>query len=315
MMSAPEFLEMPPGQDTIRRRTSYILYYDKTIIISSHSLFVSTMLTRPSNRYTCSLLAFSVLSSTASCFVAVPRPSLTNTNRSISRSTHITAMAVTATATATTSHPALCVFDLDACFWDQEMFEMPAIPDRTVLGDLNGRGTGVIGAMSGGHQISLHAGSLHALQQHADGAYPGMKVAFASSADTPFAERIGRASLALLEVLPGLTVWDLVVGRDWKGSDVNQIGRQPPLSSNKAKSHFPRLREATGIRYDQMLFFDDCNWGDHCGMVSAGCKEVDTGIGPATVRTPNGLGLKEWNQGLQAYADQARRLESKETNK
>jgi hypothetical protein len=39
-----------------------------------------------------------------------------------------------------------------------------------------------------------------------------MKVAFASSANTPFAERIGRASLALLEVLPGLTVWDLAVG-------------------------------------------------------------------------------------------------------
>ena len=41
---------------------------------------------------------------------------------------------------------------------------------------------------------------------------------------------------------------------------VNQIGRQPPLSSNKAKSHFPRLKEATGVPFDQMLFFDDCNW-------------------------------------------------------
>jgi hypothetical protein len=55
------------------------------------------------------------------------------------------------------------------------------------------------------------------------------------------------------EVLPGLTVWDLVCGRDWQGRDVNQIGRQPPLSSNKARSHFPFLKKATGIRYDRMV--------------------------------------------------------------
>ena len=48
--------------------------------------------------------------------------------------------------------------------------------------------------------------------------------------------------------------------RDWDGRDVNQIGRQPPLSSNKAETHFPRLREATGVTFDEMLFFDDCNW-------------------------------------------------------
>lgn len=126
-------------------------------------------------------------------------------------------------------YPALVVFDLDACFWDQEMFEMPALPDRTVQGDLNGMGTGVIGAYSGPHKISMHKGSLIALQEHAQNKYPGMKVCFASSADTPFAEKIGRATLKLLEVLPGMTVWDLVM-RDWDNQDVNQIGRQPPLS-------------------------------------------------------------------------------------
>jgi len=158
--------------------------------------------------------------------------------------------------------PELVVFDLDACFWDQEMYEMPALPDQEVKGELNGRGVGVKGVMSGSNQISMHKGSLLAMQQHADGKFGEMKVCFASSADTPFAEKIGRASLKMLEVLPGLTVWDLVVGRDWGGNDVNQIGRQPPLSSNKSTSHFPRIRELTGIRYDRMLFFDDCIWGE-----------------------------------------------------
>jgi len=191
------------------------------------------------------------------------------------------------------------------------MYEMPALPDKTIRGDLNGRGSGVVGVMSGRNQISLHAGSLKALQDHADGTHGTMKVAFASSADTPFAEKIGRASLQMLEVLPGLTVWDLVVNRDWDGREVYQIGRQPPLSSNKAASHFPHLKDLTGIRYDRMLFFDDCNWGDHCGMVAAGCREPDTRQGPAVVRTPNGLGLKEWDEGLRVYARQAELLASK----
>eukprot|EP00957_Ditylum_brightwellii_P181908 13858660-Ditylum_brightwellii.AAC.1 len=104
-----------------------------------------------------------------------------------------------------------------------------------------------------------------------------------------------------------MTVWDLLM-RDWDNVDVNQIGRQPPLSSNKARSHFPRLKEATGIRYDRMLFFDDCNWGDHCGMVAAACKEDDSGVGVATLRTPRGLGEREWRMGLKNYAEQAASL-------
>ena len=84
-----------------------------------------------------------------------------------------------------------------------------------------------------------------------EGSYPGMRIAVASSADTPFAEKVGRKALSMLEVLPGLTVWQMLL-KDWKGKDVNQIGRQPPLSANKARTHFPRLKEATGVAFDKM---------------------------------------------------------------
>jgi len=200
--------------------------------------------------------------------------------------------------------PDLCVFDLDACFWDQEMYTLSKICDSSnvVKGDLNGRGEGVVGVMSGRSKISLHTGSLIALQNHYDNKFDDMKVCFASSADTPLAEKIGRSALKLLEVVPGVTVWDLVVGRDWSGEDINQIGRQPPLSSNKASTHFPILRELTKVPYDRMLFFDDCQWGDHCGMVEARCKESESGRGPTTVRTPYGLGREEWAEGLSKYA-------------
>ena len=70
--------------------------------------------------------------------------------------------------------------------------------------------------------------------------------------------------------------------------------------ANKAATHFPRLKEATGIGFDKMLFFDDCNWGDHCGKVAAACKEPN-GHGVVTVRTPRGLGVAEWQRGLEEY--------------
>ena len=180
--------------------------------------------------------------------------------------------------------PELCVFDLDACLWDKEMYEMTSVPtaESVVRGALNDEGEGVVGVMSasaaGPAKISLHAGSLYALQQHSRGMYPGMRLALASSAntrfaeqvpcaahtyigmrlalassaDTPFAEQVGRAALGLLEVRPGLTVLELLL-RDFNGRDVNQIGRQPPLSPNKANSHFPRLREETAVRCKKRL--------------------------------------------------------------
>lgn len=195
-------------------------------------------------------------------------------------------------------YPELVVFDLDACLWDQEMYTMSAMPGKTTTGDLNGLGKGVTGAFSGSDEISLYEGSLIALQEHAQNKYPGMKICFASSADTPFAEKVGRATLKLLEVVPGLTVWDLAL-RDFDGKDVNQIGRQPPLSSNKAKTHFPRIREITDIPYNRMLFFDDCNWGDHCHMVAMNCKE--NGKSVVTHRTPSGLWERDWRAGLEKY--------------
>ena len=84
----------------------------------------------------------------------------------------------------------------------------------------------------------------------------------------PCAALCRRSALDVLEVVPGVTVRE-VLAIGWpEGFEGNlQIGRTPPLSSNKAATHFPRLRALTGVPYDRMMFFDDCNWGDHCGKV------------------------------------------------
>lgn len=199
------------------------------------------------------------------------------------------------------SYPELVVFDLDECLWYPEMYTLDTVPSekdavRGTLGELQQEG--VIGCKSGRDTISLYPGALRALQQFHAGNYPNMRIAAASSADTPQAVRIGRAALSLLEVAPGVTVRQ-VFALGWpEGFEGNlQIGRSPPLSSQKERTHFPILREQTKVEYSCMLFFDDCNWGDHVGNVTRACPGV---VG---VRTPHGLREEEWDKGLRLFAE------------
>ena len=60
--------------------------------------------------------------------------------------------------------------------------------------------------------------------------------------------------------------------------------------------HFPILQKETGVPYDQMLFFDDSLWSDHCAMVEAACPGV------ITQRTPRGMTEQEWRNGLRKYS-------------
>jgi magnesium-dependent phosphatase 1 len=103
--------------------------------------------------------------------------------------------------------------------------------------------------------------------------------------------------MAILEIVPGVTLLSafLTIGGGFGDERNLQIGRSAPLSSNKSRTHFPILREGTGIAFDEMLFFDDCNWTDHC-------KEVAKRCGVVTQRTPAGMTEEEWEEGLAKFA-------------
>jgi magnesium-dependent phosphatase 1 len=105
----------------------------------------------------------------------------------------------------------------------------------------------------------------------------------------------------MLEVVPGVAVWDVLMAGHG-GHDPNQIGRTPPLSADKAQSHFPRLQRATGVPYHHMLFFDDCTWSDNCGNVQQHCVDPVCGLAPVCIRTPDGLTEDKWFEGLSTYA-------------
>lgn len=163
------------------------------------------------------------------------------------------------------SVPELAVFDLDECLYHPEMYTLGSVPTEPVYGNLGGgHGEGVVGAKNAdGVVVSLYDHAREVLQDiHAqrDTTYAGMRLAAASSADTPFAASCGRASLAILEVVPGLTVEEFFgVGHEDTDGGHMQIGRTPPLSADKT-THFRLIKASTGVEYHRMVFFDDCNW-------------------------------------------------------
>jgi magnesium-dependent phosphatase 1 len=195
--------------------------------------------------------------------------------------------------------PKLIVFDLDMCLWSPEMYELEEIPrkEHAVIGKLSSEGVeGVVGVRSGHEVIRLFDDARAILRDFHEGKFPEyLRIAAASSADTPRAVQIGRAAMSILEIAPGVTMRQ-VFARGWpEGFEGNlQIGRTPPLSSDKAATHFPILQRETNVDYKDMVFLDDCNWGDHV-------SNVYRAHGVVGQRTPRGLTRREWDLCLASF--------------
>ena len=88
--------------------------------------------------------------------------------------------------------------------------------------------------------------------------------------------------LSLLEVEPGVKLKDVIT--------FSEI-----YPSNKTK-HFRALQASTGVAFADMLFFDDCTYGNNCADVERGCPGV------VTVQTPDGMTEAKWREGLSKFA-------------
>lgn len=102
-----------------------------------------------------------------------------------------------------------------------------------------------------------------------DPAWKNSKIAAASSSLVP---KYSYQCLELLEVFPGKNQCLLRLevrmplrvspGKTLKEVfEFHAIGRQGELSSDK-RTHFNKLHLESKIPFDEMVFFDDCMWGD-----------------------------------------------------
>lgn len=210
--------------------------------------------------------------------------------------------------------PSMIVFDLDDCLWTPEMHELYDMPSIPVKGNLdpgaiatNERNLprtaklkrnknkqdgnsfdtemGVVGMKVAGtsQTVYLFDGARRALREIAvDPKYKGVLIAVASSSLEP---TYSHACLKNIEILPGLTMRGMI--------SYDEIGRTGHLTSRKT-THFHALHTDSQIPYDDMLFFDDCNWGDHC-------EDLSTAYGVIGQRTPNGMQLSEFYEGLDKF--------------
>jgi len=181
--------------------------------------------------------------------------------------------------------PTMVVFDLDDCLWHPEMHELDQPPTKRITGDLGNGQVGVVGLQAGREIVQLYPGALVALQELTT--RPELQSVVVAAASTSLEPAYAHTCLDRLEFLPGRSVVSrmthLVIGRSGK------------LTKNKV-THFRELHAESGVPFDEMLFFDDCNWEDHCAR-------VNEAYGVVGHRTPKGLQVEDWHEGLRKYAE------------
>jgi len=207
-----------------------------------------------------------------------------------------------ATNTSSCNLPSLIVFDLDDCLWTPEMHELSGLPTIPIEGPLDqnnietsplgtigmkvrrGRSGGGWGGYGNEEEIvELYSEARLVLRELAiNPKYKDVEIAVASTSLEP---SYSQACLDGIEIIDGVTMRDMI--------SYAQVGRTGQLTSRKT-SHFQLIHEESGIAYEDMLFFDDCNWGDHVG-------DLFNKYGVIGIRTPEGLKWEDFHRGLEKY--------------
>ena len=163
------------------------------------------------------------------------------------------------------ARPKLIVFDLDNTLWQPELYQMRGKKPKA------------------NKDIKLTAGALDALHDLAGDGWEKTQAAVASRATaTDWAEKL----LQDFKLDHGQSIATLLPFRE--------------IYEGNKRKHLQRIREASGVAYCDMIFFDDYteNLGDaaHLGVMGVHC--------------PRGLTHEHWEGGLKAYA----RLKEQDTS-
>mmetsp|Transcript_20145 Transcript_20145/g.77121 ORF Transcript_20145/g.77121 Transcript_20145/m.77121 type:complete len:183 (+) Transcript_20145:63-611(+) len=168
--------------------------------------------------------------------------------------------------------PKLVVFDLDYTVWEPEMYLSGGAPFRKC------EKTGKVYDASG-TRMRIFEGARVALQELAqDERFRDVKVGYASR--THYPEWAGEC-LELLEVADAGTL--------------KEVGDLEEIYPGDKQTHFACFRKASGIAYEDMLFFD--NERRNCTSVAR--------LGVTCLCTPSGMTTAAWRQGLRDFHEAA----------
>jgi magnesium-dependent phosphatase 1 len=171
--------------------------------------------------------------------------------------------------------PPLIVFDLDACCWYPEMYQLWGdSPPFTQTKD-----PGVLRTARGTPVRLL--GDVRAIWRELHDS--GIAVAVASRSDEPDWARECLRKYVVCDK-SGATMWD-----------VAQSGELVEIYKGSKQGHFRELHRKTAVPFTQMLFFDDD---------PANIRDVSS-LGVTCVLTPKGVTRECFDQGMRAYLKKA----------
>jgi magnesium-dependent phosphatase 1 len=194
----------------------------------------------------------------------------------------LAAVGATAASASATSRmagvrvPRLIIFDLDACLWSPEMFELDGKPtsyDPT------------LGGVKAGHDVvKLYPGALAVLRT------------IISDTERFGATQVSVASSTTRPAFANTCLDELVVDPRTGAKLATLVAFRQIYPGSKGSEHVPKLARQSNLSYDECLFFDDCTYGDNCADVASKCA------GALCVRTPQGLTEELFERGLSAFA-------------
>ncbi|KAJ8602534.1 hypothetical protein CTAYLR_008338 [Chrysophaeum taylorii] len=164
--------------------------------------------------------------------------------------------------------PKVVVLDLDATVWTPELYTLRAPRSADVKA----------WRPRFGEDVRLIDGVLDVLRGLADSK---MQVAIAS--------RTSRASWAR-SLLREIVVKDGVTLEDLCGLRVQ-------IYPGDKSEHFRKIRETTGVGFEDMVFFDDALEGRY-----GNCRPI-AALGVLAVHTPRGLTSERWSTAIEAFAN------------
>ena len=174
--------------------------------------------------------------------------------------------------------PKAIIFDLDGCLWTPEMYEImyfmggqgaPFREDPNNSPNL---------LTSGGRPVKL-LGDVRSVfeEMHTQSCYSDTKIGISSRTDEPnwARELLEKFRIATNENGKPVSLADVLTG-------------PIEIAQDSKVAHFERIRSATGIDYEDMVFFD--NEFGNCERVSS--------LGVSVVYCPKGVTRKLWERGV-----------------